>query len=434
MSTTLIKAEPSIKSGVDADVSIKSNVGVDVGIGRAVEINGTTNYERLSNKPRIEGVELVGNLLSSQLNLATKAELGDKVDKVSGKGLSSEDFTEQEKAKLSTVESNAAPNVIEVIKKNGTSLTVSEKAVDITVPTKVSELNNDEGFITTTDTSRKTASIPMGHVDDTSTATAFTATVDGISELRNGVCVWLENGVVTSASGFTIDINGLGAKPAYSSLATATQSSTIFNIAYTLLFIYNSERVEGGCWDIVYGIDTNTNTLGYQIRHNSSTLPAIVKGYKYRLWFTSADGKHYVPANLSSSTSNATSKTPTNIPIDPFGEIIYYGYNGTTNADTNLTATAVWTQFAFSFGISFNDIGSSAMLTANKPVYIKCTPQSDGSAVLQGYTQDKPTTDDGFIYIYLGIAYSTSSVELVQNHPVYWHDGTSLRLWTGARS
>lgn len=80
---------------------------------------------------------------------ATKTELGDKVDKVSGKGLSSEDFTEQEKAKLSTVESNAAPNVIEVVKKNGTALTVSGKAVDITVPTKLSELSNDEGYITT---------------------------------------------------------------------------------------------------------------------------------------------------------------------------------------------------------------------------------------------------------------------------------------------
>ena len=368
---------------------------------------------------------------------ATKTEVGNKVDKVSGKGLSSEDFTEQEKAKLSTVESNAAPNVIEIVKKNGTPLTVSGKAVDMTVPTKVSELNNDEDFITNSElasyTSRKTASIPMGYVDDTSTSTEFTATVDGISELRNGVCVWLRNGVVTSESGFTININGLGAKPAYSSLAVATRSSTIFNIAYTLLLIYNSERVEGGCWDVVYGIDNNTNTIGFQIRHNSSTLPAKVKGYKNRLWFTSADGKHYVPANLSSSISYSSLKTPTNIPIDPFGEIIYCSSSSTINQDTNLTATTVWTQYVVSFGYSFNNTGTALTLTPYKPIYIKCTPQSDGSAVLQGYTQDKPTTDDGFIYIYLGLAFSATNVELHQYHPVYWHDGTSLRLWTGAR-
>ena len=79
MSATLIEAKASIDSGVNANASIKSDVGVDVGIGRAVEINGTTNYERLSNKPRIEGVELVGNLLFSQLNLSsiTDEELED---------------------------------------------------------------------------------------------------------------------------------------------------------------------------------------------------------------------------------------------------------------------------------------------------------------------------------------------------------------------
>ena len=79
MSITSIEAEASIESGINANVSIKSDAGVDVGIGRGVEINGTTNYERLSNKPRIEGVELVGNLLLSQLNLSciTDAELED---------------------------------------------------------------------------------------------------------------------------------------------------------------------------------------------------------------------------------------------------------------------------------------------------------------------------------------------------------------------
>lgn len=100
--------------------------------------------------------------------------------------------------------------------------------------------------------------IPFGTCDSTSTATAFTATVDGITELRDGVCMWLRNGVITSASGFTINVNGLGAKPCYSSLAAESRSTTIFNVNYALLMIYNSTRVEGGCWDIVYGVDTNT--------------------------------------------------------------------------------------------------------------------------------------------------------------------------------
>lgn len=111
----------------------------------------------------------------------------------------------------------------------------------------------------------KAVSIPMGHLDSGSTATVMTATVEGITELRDGVCMWLRNGVITSASGFTLNINNLGAKPCYSSLAAATRSTTIFNVNYTMLFVYNSTRVEGGCWDIVYGVDSNTTYTPYSL-------------------------------------------------------------------------------------------------------------------------------------------------------------------------
>lgn len=114
------------------------------------------------------------------------------------------------------------------------------------------------GKLDTTGNAYRAASIPMGQVDSTSTTTAFTATIDGITALRDGVCMWLKNGIVTSAEGFTININNLGAKPVYGSLAAATASTTVFNKNYTMLFIYNSTRVTGGCWDVVYGFDTNT--------------------------------------------------------------------------------------------------------------------------------------------------------------------------------
>lgn len=114
------------------------------------------------------------------------------------------------------------------------------------------------GKLAASGTAYKSASIPMGAVDSSSTATVFTATIDGITALRDGVCMWLTNGVITSAEGFTININNLGAKPVYGSLAAATASTTVFNKNYTMLFIYNSSRVSGGCWDIVYGYDSNT--------------------------------------------------------------------------------------------------------------------------------------------------------------------------------
>lgn len=276
--------------------------------------------------------------------------------------------------------------------------------------------------------------IPFGKVDNTSTSTAYTATVDGITELADGVCCYLMNGVVTSAAGFTLDINDLGAKPVYTNLAAATAETTKFNISYTLLFIYNEDRVAGGCWDCYNGYDSNTNTIGYQLRTNSSTRPASDKGYRYRLWFTSADGTKWVPANKSTSTNATSARTPNTTPIDPWGEIIYYGTNGTTEANANLSATNQWEQYTLSLGYSFNTTGAALVLSYPAPVYVKCSPQTNGSATLQGYTQALPSTEDGYIYIYLGKAYSATNIELVPYHPVYYYSNGAIRLWTNAES
>ena len=73
-----------------------------------------------------------------------------KVNKEAGKGLSSNDFTDAEKEKLESVEPGAQENVIEVVKRNGSVLTVTDKTVDILVPTKTSDLTNDSGFVANT--------------------------------------------------------------------------------------------------------------------------------------------------------------------------------------------------------------------------------------------------------------------------------------------
>lgn len=75
-----------------------------------------------------------------------KSALGGKVDVEIGKGLSTNDYTSAEKQKLSGIASDAQANVIESVKVNGTKLTPSSKAVDVTVPTKTSQLTNDSGY------------------------------------------------------------------------------------------------------------------------------------------------------------------------------------------------------------------------------------------------------------------------------------------------
>ena len=62
-----------------------------------------------------------------------QAKVAGKVDKVEGKGLSTNDFTDEAKAKLDGVEAGANQNLIEIVKLNGAALDISEKAVNIPV-------------------------------------------------------------------------------------------------------------------------------------------------------------------------------------------------------------------------------------------------------------------------------------------------------------
>lgn len=82
---------------------------------------------------------------------ATQTDLSDKVDKEAGKGLSTNDYTTTEKDKLAGIASGAQVNVIDTVKVNNTALTPSSKAVNVTVPTKTSDITNDSGFITVAD-------------------------------------------------------------------------------------------------------------------------------------------------------------------------------------------------------------------------------------------------------------------------------------------
>lgn len=91
-----------------------------------------------------------------------KNGLSGKVDKVDGKGLSSNDYTSTEKTKLANVASGAQVNVLEGIQKNGDTVQIVNKIANISVPTKTSDITNDSGFITTSD-------IPEGAAASTTT-------------------------------------------------------------------------------------------------------------------------------------------------------------------------------------------------------------------------------------------------------------------------
>ncbi|MDD3040020.1 hypothetical protein [Bacteroides sp.] len=90
-----------------------------------------------------------GRLLNIfQTKTDANTSLGTKVDKIDGKGLSTNDYTTTEKTKLGGVSTGAQVNVIETVKVNGVSQTVTTKAVNLTVPTNTTQLTNGSDFQT----------------------------------------------------------------------------------------------------------------------------------------------------------------------------------------------------------------------------------------------------------------------------------------------
>lgn len=74
-----------------------------------------------------------------------------KVDKVDGKGLSTNDYTAEEKTKLAGIATGAQVNVLEGVQVNGATVTPTNKIANIPVPVKTSDITNDSGFITAGD-------------------------------------------------------------------------------------------------------------------------------------------------------------------------------------------------------------------------------------------------------------------------------------------
>lgn len=77
-----------------------------------------------------------------------KTLLNGKVDTEAGKGLSTNDFTNTLKSKLDGIAAGAQVNVIEGVNVNGSAVTPTNKIVNLTIPTKLTDLTNDGNFVT----------------------------------------------------------------------------------------------------------------------------------------------------------------------------------------------------------------------------------------------------------------------------------------------
>lgn len=125
--------------------------------------------------------------------------------------------------------SNAQANVIESVQVNGSALTPSSKAVNITVPTKTSQLTNDSGFKTTDTNTTYTLETPASAANGSAKITlkGSNSTTDDVAIKGSGATT-----VTTDASG-NIVINSADTKYSHpnSGVTAGTYKSVTVNAA-----------------------------------------------------------------------------------------------------------------------------------------------------------------------------------------------------------
>lgn len=203
----------NIKKNADAITALDTKVGAIPKGAAATTIAGYIDEAVGKEETRAKGIEggfetriaaIEGKFgegegtVESQIAAeATRVDglLANKVDKVDGKGLSANDLTDAIKANYDAAythsqtahaPADAQANIIESVKVNGNALKVADKAVDVTVPTKVSELTNDSNYLVAGDIANKadkaTTLAGYGITDAYTTAQTDTAIANAIAD------------------------------------------------------------------------------------------------------------------------------------------------------------------------------------------------------------------------------------------------------------
>ena len=176
--------------------------------------------------------------------------------------------------------------------------------------------------------------------------------------------------------------------------------------------------------------DVNYNNREY---YSSRTAHSFIG--RYMLVLSRSDGT--IIPTVSVDNNITTSKTyNTTDEFDPFGDIYYFWSSGTIAANANVGNNTLYRQVMMDLRYAFNIGGynTTSLITARKPFYLVATPQSDGMAKIHssGFSQTLPTSDDGLIYIYLGMIYEDTypyRLNLALHHPVYWYKNGAIRSY-----
>ena len=225
--------------------------------------------------PKMAGTATAGSEMAFARGDHVHPSDSTKVDKVTGKGLSTNDLTTALKenydaayahSQVAHAPASAEKNIIIGIQRNGTDLNVdtSTRKVNVSVPTKVSELTNDTGFITvdevpeTYELPAATASVLGGVTIGTNiTVSSGKISVADGSTSKKGV-LQLTDGVTSTST--TTAATPKAVKQAYD-LANGKQSPATTLAGYGITDAYTKGEVDSAIAAFVDSAPDALNTL-----------------------------------------------------------------------------------------------------------------------------------------------------------------------------
>jgi len=270
------------------------------------------------------------------------------------------------------------------------------------------------------------------YVDGGGATGVWTGSISGLGAYYDGLTIAFKIGVAGAAT-TTLNINALGAvtcRRNTGNLTTHLPVGTVVVLTYTTISAV-------GYWVWADYVD---GTESYTIRWTGAGVIAGEQITQYKIIMMAPDGRFYPIATGNSTAANA--KTVNTQPFVINSPILINGSASTYNENATVLSTNIYQAVSYTSVFNYNQNVVTGWL-ANRAIYLKGAINNDGLFVLAGsgttdgdfMTQTLPVTEDGFVYIMIGMMYNTTSSFRIfpANTILEFKDG-KLRPYTADRA
>lgn len=275
-----------------------------------------------------------------------------------------------------------------------------------------------------------TGMIPFGTSDTAAATVQKEVSIPSIIELNPGQVIVVQPTITSTVANSTLKLNNFNAYPMrYNNAAITTSTdSVVWNLNFPSLWIF-----DGTYWVfLAHGLDSNsTYTLNYSIDAGQYT--AGTGTYAITRYSIVAQKPDMTWEKITATNANYSTGTTKAVNTSGFllNQLRYY-YTTTNYANGAKIATNYFYEKAASVDMRYStNCGGTTDWALGDYIYLVGTLGVDGLFYLnttKWWTNELPTTNDGKLYIRLGLALAAAgyTMSFFENRPIFYHNGTKI--------